>query len=89
MNAHDDTVLGLSHSQIYLAQDEDRPGEYYYAGLAGADIAGSGGFEFGFIVQGAARPNFPSVPVPAAVWLFGTALIGLVGFGKRRKGLQP
>jgi hypothetical protein len=26
-----------------------------------------------------------AVPVPAAVWLFGTALIGLVGFGKRRK----
>ena len=25
------------------------------------------------------------VPVPAAVWLFGTAMIGLVGFGKRRK----
>lgn len=25
------------------------------------------------------------VPVPAAVWLFGTALIGLVGFSKRRK----
>ena len=26
-----------------------------------------------------------AVPVPAAVRLFGTALIGLVGFGKRRK----
>jgi hypothetical protein len=25
------------------------------------------------------------VPVPAAFWLFGTALIGLIGFGKRRK----
>ncbi len=25
------------------------------------------------------------VPVPAAVWLFGTALIGLVGFSKKRK----
>ena len=25
------------------------------------------------------------VPLPAAVWLFGTALIGLVGFSKRRK----
>jgi len=25
------------------------------------------------------------VPVPAAIWLFGSALIGLVGFGKRRK----
>jgi len=27
----------------------------------------------------------PPVPVPAAIWLFGTAMIGLVGFGKRRK----
>jgi hypothetical protein len=26
-----------------------------------------------------------AVPVPAAVWLFGTGLIGLVGFSKRRK----
>jgi len=24
------------------------------------------------------------VPVPAAIWLFGTALIGLVGFNKRK-----
>ena len=30
--------------------------------------------------------SFPgAVPVPAAVWLFGTALIGLAGFSKRRK----
>ena len=29
--------------------------------------------------------GLPPVPVPAAVWLFGTALIGLVGFSKRRK----
>ena len=29
--------------------------------------------------------NVNPVPVPAAIWLFGTALIGLVGFGKRRK----
>jgi hypothetical protein len=29
--------------------------------------------------------DLPAVPVPAAVWLFGTALIGLVGFSKRRK----
>jgi len=26
-----------------------------------------------------------AVPVPAAVWLFGTALAGLIGFGKRRR----
>ena len=30
-----------------------------------------------------------AVPVPAAVWLFGTALLGLLGFGKRRKTVQP
>lgn len=28
------------------------------------------------------------VPVPAAVWLFGTGLIGLIGFSKRRKVIQ-
>jgi hypothetical protein len=26
-----------------------------------------------------------AVPVPAAIWLFGTALLGLIGFGKGRK----
>lgn len=30
-------------------------------------------------------PSVPAVPVPAAVWLFGTAMIGLFGFAKRRK----
>ena len=29
------------------------------------------------------------VPIPAAAWLFVTALIGLVGFGKRRKAAWP
>jgi hypothetical protein len=29
-------------------------------------------------------PGTSPVPVPAAIWLFGTALIGLVGFGKRK-----
>jgi hypothetical protein len=28
-----------------------------------------------------------AVPVPASVWLFGTALIGLVGFSKRKSGI--
>jgi hypothetical protein len=27
----------------------------------------------------------PAVPVPAAVWLFGTGIIGLIGFSRRRK----
>lgn len=29
--------------------------------------------------------SITAVPVPAAVWLFGTALVGLIGFSRRRK----
>jgi len=46
----------------------------------------------GWIKNDTSRPVYASglvrvseVPIPAAIWLFGTALIGLVGFGKRRK----
>ena len=30
-------------------------------------------------------PDIPPVPVPAAVWLFGTALVGFVGIARRRR----
>ncbi len=30
----------------------------------------------------------PPIPIPAAVWLFGTALLGLVGFTKRKKSVN-
>lgn len=32
----------------------------------------------------AAEPGMSAVPVPAAVWLFGTALFGMLGFSNRR-----
>ena len=40
---------------------------------------------FPFSPQGMGYVEINPVPVPAAVWLFGTALIGLVGLGKRKK----
>ena len=42
---------------------------------------------FGLQVQSLSFSPAPisAVPVPAAIWLFGTALLGLVGFSKRRK----
>ena len=39
-----------------------------------------------FLIEASETPGNPAaVPVPAAVWLFGTALLGLAGFGKRKK----
>jgi hypothetical protein len=52
--------------------------------VVGLDNNGSSpGFDLTFI-QGL-EGSVSVVPVPAAVWLFGTALIGFVGLGKRRK----
>jgi len=34
---------------------------------------------------GAGSIEVSPIPVPAAIWLFGTGLIGLIGFSKRRK----
>jgi hypothetical protein len=33
------------------------------------------------------NPPVSSVPVPAAVWLFGSGLLGLVGVARRKKSL--
>ncbi|MDH3440571.1 MAG: hypothetical protein OEM63_07460 [Gammaproteobacteria bacterium] len=43
-----------------------------------------GGFRFDLVTL-VADLDTSEIPIPAAVWLFGTALIGLVGFSKRRK----
>ena len=51
--------------------------DFYNTGQVGVDYSGL------MIVSANA------VPVPAAVWLFGTGILGLIGFGKRRKAVQP
>jgi hypothetical protein len=52
-------------------------------GLRGQATTGSGGSAMEFELALAGRPG--EVPVPAAVWLFGTALIGFIGFSRRTK----
>ena len=32
-----------------------------------------------------AAAEISAIPVPAAIWLFGTAIVGLIGFGKRKR----
>jgi hypothetical protein len=63
-------------------------GGLYFAGVMNFQ----GSFEDGFVTTTTPGDGnitlgltVSAVPVPAAVWLFGTAMIGLVGFGKRRK----
>ncbi len=31
------------------------------------------------------RPTLTTIPVPGAVWLFGTGLLGLIGLARRKK----
>jgi hypothetical protein len=55
-------------------------------GINGTPMASGGTFQFlnaNFNANLTPTPNI--VPVPAAVWLFGSGLIGLLGVAKRRK----
>ena len=52
--------------------------------LAFAGISGIYGIDIGLRGSGAIdNLSYNVVPVPAAVWLFGTALIGFIGFSRR------
>ena len=42
-------------------------------------------FDWNLSADGSLTYGAPAVPVPAAVWLFGSGLIGLVGVARRRK----
>ena len=48
-------------------------GDWSISGTGASDIGGSGQF------------SVSAVPVPAAVWLFGSGLVGLIGLARRKK----
>jgi hypothetical protein len=76
LSINDGTTAGgtgiISHALF-----DDTEGFWSFTTQGNSDTDGTFGF------SSTAMPS--AVTVPAAVWLFGTALIGLVGFGKRRK----
>ena len=51
--------------------------EYFAAHIAGFDTTNS-------VTSAQFAGSTPAVPVPAAVWLFGSSLIGLAAFARRR-----
>lgn len=49
------------------------------------DPSGFGGTAYDLHLEGTYTGDIEMVPVPAAVWLFGSGLLGLVGVARRRK----
>ena len=77
-------TLGHSYNSVYAAGGLNETGglTHSYNVLAGESLlAGDSTFNGPTALTIKVSP----IPVPAAVWLFGTALIGLPGFGNRRK----
>ena len=78
----DDVINGMGQTlhTLWLANDNDFvPGvagtnKFFVFGFTDADLAGS-------VLQ---TQQIAAVPVPGAVWLFGSALLGLIGIKRRR-----
>ena len=51
--------------------------------ITGTDIASGQAFEYGYTTS--TQTVSEVVPIPAAAWLFGSGLIGLVGLARRKK----
>lgn len=61
------------------------PNLNYYAFIAGGSLVGET-INLGLTVNDAS-PSANPVPVPAALWLFGSGIAGFIGLGRRKKTL--
>ena len=87
------TIETISFTSAYLpmwgdfyATDTNAAAAAWNMGFTNPDndpSASSGSVDFHILVPGA--NGIPVVPIPPALWLFGTALIGFVGMSRRRK----
>ncbi len=71
-------------AQKWMLSSADGNGD----GIMGIPMAAGGpfaGFNANFNANMTPTPDPSAVPVPAAVWLFGSGLLGLVGIARRKK----
>ena len=62
---------------------EATPGDYFLSFFGFADVSSSTMLgQYGIEVR---MTEMPEIPIPAAVWLFGSGLLGLIGIARRRK----
>jgi hypothetical protein len=77
-------TAGNNAGTVFLLASTDNDGDGtlgipQVAGSPFGPCCGYGGFNFNFNMQGTLAP----IPVPAALWLFGTGLAGLFGIARR------
>jgi len=58
---------------------------YYSATVPAGDPSNFGGVRYNYFLTGTVGAATSAIPVPAAVWLFGSGLLGLAGVARRRK----
>lgn len=77
-------VISPSESEFDVLYIDDTGSTWYLWRGAGEDNAPS---EFMSIFEPLTNsdPDIGVIPIPAGIWLFGTALIGFVGYSRRRK----
>jgi len=73
----------LTHGDSSFVEFDARAGQLYSIYLGGNDINGDiFGTPFGY------KATVSAVPVPAAVWLFGSGLMGLIGLKRKKLAYQ-
>jgi len=62
--------------------------EGFRVGLHAISIGGPDGFSDSYVTGGLTPPDVSTVPLPAAAWLFGTALLGFFVASKKRRAIH-
>lgn len=94
-NADDFWLTTSEGDQVFNLADPDlvlTDGAAFFIGLIADDVSeyfdsftfSSLADDYQFNIDDITYASVSTIPVPAAIWLFGSALIGLVGFGRKQ-----